>query len=67
MLLKCACGWKGISLVPHPEDDTARCPRCNTIFHGIAAEDAILAASVAEERIVPMETPPEVFKELVFR
>jgi len=39
-MLICDCGWKGIELIPNYEDNTARCPKCNTVFEGIAAWEA---------------------------
>jgi hypothetical protein len=40
-MLQCKCGYVGFQLVPNYIDNTARCPKCNTIFVGIPAKDAI--------------------------
>jgi hypothetical protein len=49
MVLICSCGWKGVNLVPHPGDNTARCPKCSAVFKGIPANRAI-AVSIEEEK-----------------
>ena len=55
-MLKCCCGWRGINLVPCHDDDTARCPECNVMFHGILAEDAIIS-SAEDEKTLTTEHP----------
>ena len=45
-MLQCSCGWSGIDLVPNYDDDTARCPKCNGIFKGYKAKDAVVSIPV---------------------
>jgi len=52
MLACSVCGWKGVNLVPSPEDDTSRCPGCRTVFIGIPAKDAVRVSGEDERRIV---------------
>ncbi len=41
-MLKCSdCGYKGVNLSPSYGDGTARCPRCNGVFEGILARNAL--------------------------
>lgn len=40
-MLDCTCGYIGVNLKPNYDDNTARCPGCETIFQGIPAEDAL--------------------------
>lgn len=62
----CGCGWRGINLVPHPEDDTAGCPDCNTVFKEITAEKAVITSPEGERKLVQMPEVLEALKDLIF-
>lgn len=50
MVLQCTnCGWVGCDLVPNPEDNTARCPKCGIAFCGIDADHAVHDAPKEEK------------------
>ncbi len=40
-MITCGCGYMGVNLVPNKEDNTARCPGCNTVFYKISADQAL--------------------------
>jgi len=51
-MLLCSCNWIGVNLVPNKQDNTARCPKCNNIFKGITAENAVAVSEKNEKEIV---------------
>ncbi|HSE56650.1 MAG TPA: hypothetical protein VLB02_01020 [Candidatus Paceibacterota bacterium] len=50
-MLSCTCGWEGVNLTPNHAQNTAHCPKCNTVFEGIPAEDAAPVSAEQEEKI----------------
>jgi len=51
-MLVCDCGWKGVNLISNIEDNTARCPKCRTVFVGIPANRAVIVSDEEERSIV---------------
>lgn len=52
MLVCNKCNWQGVNLVPDNTDNTARCPKCGTIFVGIEAHRAQLVTPAEEAEVV---------------
>jgi hypothetical protein len=44
----------GVNLVPHKDDDTARCPKCSAVFKFIDAAHAIVVSVEEEKEIMSL-------------